>query len=331
MTFRRKHLFPLLAIAAFLGSASSWAQEPEAQIRVDVELVNLFVTVRDGRGQPVNDLTKNDFRIREDGRAQRIEYFARDTSLPLTLGLLLDTSGSQRNLLYAEQAAATQFLERTLREGDEAMVVTFDVNVALPDGFTSDRAALERAIHRARINMPDTSRGDGERSPGGTTLYDAIYRACRERLAQRAGRKALVIITDAEDTGSRATLEEALDAAQRTDTILHIILITQRSGFGFGKQNERVARKLAEQTGGRVIEAAYAPEIDAAFQQIAEELRSQYILGYTSTNRARDGKWRKLRVETERRGLRVLTRPGYFAAVRQERTHANRSVSVAGR
>lgn len=316
MTLRGKHLFPFLAIAAFLGSASSWAQEPEAQIRVDVELVNLFVTVRDGRGQPVNDLTKNDFRIREDGRAQRIEYFARDISLPLTLGLLLDTSGSQRNLLHAEQVAAARFLERTLREGDEAMVVTFDVNVALPDGFTSDRAALERAIHRARINMPDTSRGDGERSPGGTTLYDAIYRACRERLAQRAGRKALVIITDAEDTGSRATLEEALDAAQRTDTILHIILITQRSGFGFGKQNERVARKLAEQTGGRVIEAAYAPEIDAAFQQIAEELRSQYILGYTPTNRARDGKWRKLRVETERRGLRVLTRPGYFAAER---------------
>ncbi|MGH9860834.1 MAG: VWA domain-containing protein [Candidatus Acidiferrales bacterium] len=316
MTLRPKQRFTFLVVAALLGSPWSSPREPEAQIRVDVELVNLFVTVRDRHGQPVNDLTKADFRVRENGREQKIEYFARDTSLPLSLGLLLDTSGSQRNLLHAEQAAATGFLERTLREGDEAMLATFDLNVALPDGFTGDRAALERAIHRARIHMPESSPGDGKRPPGGTALYDAIYRACRERLANRGGRKALVIITDAEDTGSRATLEEALEAAQRTDTILHIILITQRSGFGFGKQNQRVARKLAEQTGGRVVTAGYAPEIDAAFDQIAEELRSQYILGYTPINRAGDGKWRKLRVETERRGLRVLTRPGYFAAVR---------------
>jgi VWFA-related protein len=304
---------PLIAVLCVaLASGDSLAQEP-AQIRVNVELVNLFVTVRDRQGQPVPDLTHKDFRVFEDGRQQKVEYFTRDSSLPLTLALLLDTSGSQRNLLAAEQDAALRFFDRTLRSGDEAMVVTFDLDVSLPGSFSSDRAALERAVRRARIRMPEEAKREPGAPPGGTVLFDAIARTCRERLAQRGGRKALVIITDAEDTGSRASFAEALDTAQRHDAILHIVLITQRAGFGFGRQNEQIARKLAGETGGRVVTAAYASDLDPAFDQIAEELRSQYILGYTPTNRARDGRWRKLRVETTRRGARPLTRNGYYA------------------
>lgn len=296
-----------------LGSFAARAQQPEAQIRVAVELVTLFVTVRDRQGQPVRDLARDDFRVFEDGRAQQLEYFARDTSLPLSIALLLDTSGSQRNLLAAEQEAALRLLESTLRAGDEAMVVTFDLEVSLPSAFTGDRAELERAVRRARIRMPEEARREPGTSPGGTVLYDAIARTCRERLAQRGGRKVILIITDAEDTGSRLSRDEALRIAQQHDVILHFVLLTQRAGFGFGKQNEAAARKLAGETGGRVVTAAYAADLGPAFAQIAEELRSQYILGYTPANRARDGQWRKLRVETTRRGARALTRSGYYA------------------
>ncbi len=305
----------IVVLCVVLSSGGSLAQEP-AQIRVSVELVNLFVTVRDRQGQPVPDLTHKNFRVFEDGRLQKLEYFTRDTSLPLSIALLLDTSGSQRNLLAAEQDAALRFFDRTLRSGDEAMVVTFDLDVSLPDSFTSDRAVLERAVRRARIRMPAEAKRKPGTEPGGTVLFDAIARTCREQLAQRGGRKALVIITDAEDTGSRASFAEALDAAQHHDAILHIVLITQRAGFGFGKQNEQIARKLAGETGGRVVKAAYAADLGRAFDQIAEELRSQYILGYTPTNRARDGRWRKLRVQTTRRGARALSRNGYYAPSR---------------
>jgi VWFA-related protein len=306
----------ILVLCVALGGASSLQQEPEAQIRVNVELVNLFVTVRDRQGQPVPDLTHRDFRVFENGHQQKLEYFTRDTSLPLSIALLLDTSGSQRNLLAAEQEAALRFLERTLRPGDEAMVVTFDLDVSLPDSFSSDPATLERAVRRARIRMPEEAKREPGTPPGGTVLYDAIARTCRERLAQRGGRKALVIITDAEDTGSRLSRDEALQIAQQHDAILHFVLITQRSGFGFGKENEATARKLAGDTGGRVVTAAYAADLGPAFDLIGEELRSQYILGYTPTNRARDGQWRKLRVETTRRGTRALTRTGYYAPAR---------------
>ncbi len=289
------------------------AQEQEHLIRREVELVNLFVTVRDKPGRFAPDLARADFRVFEDAREQKLEYFARESSLPLALGILLDTSGSQRNLLPAEQDAALRFLARVLRPQDEALVASFDVEPELLSDLTPNRARLERAIRRARIRLPEGSGPARQHPPVGTTLYDAIYLACKDRLAQRAGRKALVILTDAEDAGSKVTLERALEMAQRSDTILHILLITQRSGFGFGKKNEKVAERLARETGGRVVTAAYAADLDAAFDQIEEELRSQYILGYTPDNRARDGRWRKLRVEVRGRGLRAFTRTGYYA------------------
>jgi VWFA-related protein len=302
---------PLLLIASL--PVCTTCQEREALIRKEVELVNLFVSVRDQQGRFVPRLTQADFRVFEDGREQEVAYFARESSLPLSLGILLDTSGSQRNLLPAEQEAALRFLAGVLDAQDEALVASFDTEPELLSDITADRAQLERAIRRARIRLPDPASARPHAPPGGTALYDAIYLACQDRLAQRAGRKALVILTDAEDAGSKVTLERALEAAQRADVIVHVILITQRSGFGFGKKNERIAERLAKETGGRVLQAAYATDFDAAFAQIAGELRSQYILGYAPAARARDGRWRKVRIEVRSRGLRAFTRTGYYA------------------
>ena len=293
------------------------AQQPQQPIRVQVQLVNLFATVRDNHKRIIADLKQDDFRISEDGQEQKIAFFSRETSLPITLGLLIDTSGSQEFLLGPEQEAATRFLARVLRPTDLAMVINFDVDVDLLSDFTADRGQLDRAIHRARINAPGP-RGPvqgplPQRTPKGTSLYDAIYLACREKLASEAGRKALVILTDAEDVGSKVKLEEALEAAQRTDTVIHILLIADpRQYFGF-YHGDSVARKLAEETGGRSISVRNEKHLEEAFDQISEELRSQYTLGYYPANPARDGRFRKVKTETTSKDLRVLARKGYYA------------------
>jgi len=298
------------------GDTPTATQNPQQPIRVQVELVNLFATVRDKKKHLVTDLTKDDFRIFEDGQEQKIAFFSRETALPITLGLLIDTSGSQERLLGAEQEAASRFLERVLRKSDLAMVISFDLDVDLLADFTADRAELERAIQRTRINAPRTPvvvQGPlPQRAPKGTDFYDAIYLACREKLAGEAGRKALVILTDAEDIGSKVKLEDALEAAQRTDTIIHILLVADPRQY-FSYRGGGVAKKLAEETGGRSIEVRSEKKLEEAFDQISEELRSQYTLGYYPTNPARDGRFRKIKIETTRNDLQVLARKGYYA------------------
>lgn len=289
-------------------------QEPQQPIRVQVQLVNLFVTARDKKKRLIPDLTRDEFRISEDGQEQKIAFFARETSLPITLGLLIDTSGSEARMLPVEQDAASRFLQRVLRKSDLAMVISFDVDVDLLADFTADPAQLEQAIRRARINAPSTPvtvQGPfPQRGPKGTNFYDAVYLACREKLASEAGRKALVILTDAQDNGSKVRLEEALETAQRTDTVIHILLVYDPA-FG---ANEGVAKKLAEETGGRMIAVHGEKKLEEAFDLISEELRSQYTLGYYPTNTARDGKFRKIKTETTRKDVQVLARKGYYAA-----------------
>ncbi len=332
MRIPRRGLFLLLTVIAgsllaqtFSGQAApaggqakppAAVQEPQQPIRVQVELVNLFATVRDSHKRIVANLTKDDFRISEDGQQQKMAFFSRETALPITLGLLIDTSGSQEFLLGAEQQAATRFLERVLRPSDLAMVINFDLDVDLLSDFTSDRAQLERAVLRARINAPSPPpmvQGPlPQRTPKGTCLYDAIYLASREKLASEAGRKALVILTDAEDFGSKVKLEEALESAQRTDTVVHILLIADPRQY-FGYHGDSVAKKLAEETGGRVIQVRSEKKLEEAFDEISEELRSQYTLGYYPTNSAHDGHFRKVKIETTQKDLHVLARKGYYA------------------
>ena len=295
------------------------AQEPKAPgqaptIKAEVNLVNLFATVRDKNKRIVTDLKQDDFKVTEDGHEEKIAFFSKEMALPITLGLLLDTSGSEQNMLGAIQDAGARFLHRVLRKGDEAMIISFDTDVDLLADFTDDRSILDRAINKARINSPAGGYIAGNPGPVGgnvvgTALYDAIYLACGDKLNGEAGRKAIVIVTDAQDEGSKVRLEEAIEAAQRTDTVIHLLLVADPRFGG----NAGVARRLTEETGGRLIIVNSEKKLEEAFDQISEELRSQYTLGYYPTNTAKDGKFRKIRVDANNHDYKVLARRGYYA------------------
>src|SRR5437879_3746494 len=304
-------------VAASL-SIPATSQEPAAQappvIKSQVNLVNIFATVRDKKKHIMPSLKMEDFKIFEDDQEQKVAFFSNERALPITLGLLIDTSGSEENRLPAEQEAATSFLNQVLRKGDEAMVISFGADVDLLSDFTDDRARLDRAIRSTRINAPTvTMTNPGPLPPEsrtrglvGTAFCGAIWVACGEKLATEAGRKAMVIITDADDQGSKVRLEEAIEAAERTNAAVHILLVHD-PGYGWRPD---VAHKIADQTGGRVIEVSSQKHLQEAFDQISEELRTEYTLGYYPTNASRDGTFRKITVETTERELKVPTRKG---------------------
>src|SRR3974390_3094914 len=290
------------------------AQEPKAPaqapaIKAEVNLVNLFATVRDKNKRIVTDLKQDDFKVTEDGHEEKISFFSKEMAMPITLGLLLDTSGSEQNMLGAIQDAGSRFLRRVMRKGDESMVISFDTDVDLLADFTDDKSILDRAIRKARINSPSGGYIAGNPGPigsgniTGTALYDAIYLACGDKLNGEAGRKAIVIVTDAQDEGSKVKLEEAIEAAQRTDTVIHVLLVADPRYGG----NGGVARRLADDTGGRVIYVSSEKKLEEAFDQISEELRSQYTLGYYPSNTSKDGKFRKIKVDVTNHDFKVLT------------------------
>jgi VWFA-related protein len=305
---------PLAAAVAASLAMPATPQEPSQgpTLRSTVNLVNLFATARDKNKRIVGDLKQEDFKVFEDNQEQKIAFFSKEVTLPITLGLLIDTSGSEQNRLGAEQEAASRFLERVMRKGDEAMVMSFDLDVDLLADFTDDRAQIDRAINKARIGAVSggvVTPGTIPSNTGGTHFYDAVFLACNDKLVTEAGRKALVIITDAQDEGSRLRLEEAIESAQRTDTVVHVLLVHD-PGYSWRPD---VAKKLSDETGGRTIEVSTEKKLNEAFDQISEELRSQYTLGYYPTNTAKDGRFRKVRVETANKDYRLLTRKGYYA------------------
>ncbi len=305
------------------GNASAQqGQQSKGQqpLKVQVNLVNVFATVRDKHKGIVSDLKQDDFKILEDGQEQKVAYFSKDVDLPITLGLLIDTSGSMDRVLPAEQEAATRFLREVMRPKDLTMVMNFDLDANLIADFTEDLSILERAIRSTVMNAPPI--GSGGTAPtipssnGGTVLYDAIYLACHDELATQAGRKAVIVLTDAVDTGSRLRMQEAIEAAQRADAVIHVLLITDPGFYGFGSMGNpgpSVAHKMAEDTGGRVIDVHNQKSIEKAFDEISEELRSQYVLGYYPTNTKRDGSFRKIQVEVKQPDTKVLARRGYYA------------------
>jgi len=306
------------AMSARAQDAAGQDSAPPQQagtIRSQVSLVNVFATVRDKNKKIMADLKQEDFKISEDGQDQKIAFFTKESTLPITLAMLLDTSGSEQFMIGGIQEAGSRFLERVLRKGDEAMVMSFDTDADLLSDFTDDRAILDRAVHRARVNTPGGGMIAGNPGPignqntPGTVLYDAIYLACGEKLNTEAGRKAIVIVTDAQDEGSRVKIEEAIESAQRTDTVIHILLVADPH-YG---ANVGAAKRLTEETGGRVISVSSEKKLAQAFDEISEELRSQYMLGYYPTNSARDGKFRKIKVETTDHDYKVLARKGYYA------------------
>jgi VWFA-related protein len=307
------------ALVVWTLALPAWPQPTAGQeqtIKTQVALVNLFVTVRDKNKKIITDLKQEDFKVAEDNQDQKIAFFSKEVALPITLGLLLDTSASEQFMLGAIQEAGSSFLSRVLHKGDEALVMSFDSDVDLLSDFTDDRAQLDRAVHRARINSPDAGSIGGNPGPigsrqiVGTALYDAIFLACSEKLDTEAGRKAIVIVTDADDHGSKVRIEEAIEAAQRTNTVIHIILVADSR---FGGANTSAAKKLSEETGGRTLSANSEKKLMQAFDEISEELRTQYTIGYYPTNAERDGKFRKIKVDTANHDQKVLARKGYYA------------------
>jgi VWFA-related protein len=295
-------------------------------LKVNVNVVNLFFNVKDKHGALIPNLTKNDFEVFEDGKPQTIKYFSAESNQPLTLGLLIDSSASQTRVLEDEKVAGAQFLREVLRKDDLAFVISFDVNVDLLQDFTNSVADLRHAMDRAKINSGGTGGGlpglgggpfPTSNNPKGTLLYDAVYLAANEKLSHEVGRKAMILLTDGEDQGSMMRIGEAVEAAQRSDAIIYVIMIADRwfyGGFGGGYNGDRYMKKMAEETGGRVIDAGNKPEkLKAAFDQIANELRSQYNIGYTPTNSARDGSFRKVEIKTKQKDLKIQARQGYYA------------------
>jgi VWFA-related protein len=314
--------FVLLAFVA-APAANGQQNPPPAQstttLKISTEVVNVLAIVKDKHGTLIPNLTKNDFSLEEDGKPQDIRYFSRETDTPLTMGILIDTSGSEERMLPLEQEQADAFINQVLRPKDLAFVLHFDLYVELLQDFTSDRARLVRAIDSTRINaggsgaLPGTFPGV---SVGGTHLYDAVYLAAHDMLRNEIGRKVIILLTDGEDQGSKETLDAALQSAQKSDVIIYSIATIDRSfyrGAGMGFGGEGVLEKLSNQTGGRMIRASRQKDLAEAFQEIAEELRTQYLLGYTPTNTQRDGSFRKIRVQVRDNHYKVQARRGYYA------------------
>ncbi len=347
MRHRWKVIVLLLLLAAL--ESAGWAQlapspdappvstapvvpmpEPAPALKMNVNLVEVFFTVRDRDGRLVPHLTRDDCTVSEDHVPQTLTSFADETDLPLTLGILLDTSGSQSRVLALEQQAGSQFVQSVLRPRDEAFLLSFDVNVNLLQDLTGDPHLLAQALSQAAINtaggngaggMPGAGGGTVPTvgAPKGTLLYDAIDQAIKDKLSQETGRKAILLLTDGQDEGSLTKIGAAIAAAQRANVALYAILIADRSFYGSPDYSGYAAlKKMTGETGGRLIDVGKnRKKLQAAFQQIEDELRSQYAASYTPKNTRMDGSFRKLSVACRGDGLKVEARGGYFAVAAQ--------------
>jgi VWFA-related protein len=306
-------------------------EESTETLKVNVEVVQLFFNVKDKHGALIPNLTKDNFDVAEDGKAQTIKYFKAETDLPLTLGILIDTSGSQQRVLGMEQEVGASFLENILRPKDEAFVISFDIDINLLQDFTNSISKLRRALNDTRINTGGVSCSGGpigpqgpipcsSTGPRGTALYDAVYLASHDELSHEVGRKAMVLLTDGQDEGSRLKIKDAIEAAQKADVICYVLLIADRGFYGFGGMGysgDSEMRKLTQETGGRVIEVGNKIEkLRKAFDDIAAELRSQYNIGYTPTNTVRDGSFRKVEIKSKQSDYKIQARSGYYAVAR---------------
>ena len=308
----------LFFTCVMLAAAQDVPQTTGPVLKVTTEAVNVYAVVRDKHGRLIPDLTKNDFEIKEDNIPQKITYFTRETDTPLTLAIMIDTSPSQERVLDTEQREAKNFLRQVLRPKDLVCVIHFDLEVELLQDFTAEQRLLDTAIDETVIN------GGGHgvlpsplptRSIGGTHLYDSIYLAANELMSHEVGRKVLILLTDGEDQGSRETLNQALEAAQKSDCIIYAVDIVDRQFYGLGGMGfhgDSVLHKLCEQTGGDVIKVKKIRNTAAAFQRIAQELRTQYLLGYTPSNPRKDPGFPNLFHRVTHGNDKVQTRAGYY-------------------
>ncbi|HLK53133.1 MAG TPA: VWA domain-containing protein [Candidatus Angelobacter sp.] len=284
--------------------------------RKNVNLVNVVFTVKDKHGLLIPNLEKDHFQVLEDGKPQTIKYFSALTDQPLTIGLLIDSSYSMHRTLPEEKVVAGGFLQKVLTDKDLAFVISFDISVDLLQDLTNSMHLLREGLEKARINT-NTAGMSPMGGPGpvptaggmnkGTLLFDAAFLASDDVLSHQSGRKAMIILTDGDDQGSKLRLKDAIEAAQRADVIAYVLLITDPGQFS----NYGDMAKLSEQTGGRIISVNRTDKIDKAFAEIAAELRSQYTLAFTSTNTVNDGKFRRLEVKSTD-GYKIQARKGYY-------------------
>ena len=336
----------------------------DATFSTDVKVVNVLATVRDKQGKIVSSLTKDDFTVTEEGRQVVIQFFSRETNLPLTLGLLVDTSLSQRDVLAEERAASQRFVEKVLREDrDQTFLIHFDHETELLQDLTSSKSKLNKALDQVELPRdarPQLNRRNGPGDPGGnsgpypggggyprggrggrgrlgmagTTMYDAIFLASDELMRKRQGRKALILLTDGVDSGSKTRLPEAIESAQRADTLVYSILFAGKEdaapfarggmggrrgrggGFPRGGQSERpdgkrVLEQISRETGGGFFEVSKKLTLDQIYERIEEELRNQYSLGFTPEKSANTG-FRHLTVAVKPKGMTVQATEGYY-------------------
>jgi len=338
------------------------SQQQGPTISVNVKLVTMFATVRDKHGALIRNLTKDDFVLAQDGYVQTISYFAPDSDLPLTLGLLVDTSMSQRRVLDQERDASHAFLDHLLREDkDKAFVIHFDREVELLQDLTSSRQKLEASLDqlgRPQFSQtggggssgsdPDSGSGGGGgrgsrgHGGGGTLLYDAVYLASDELMKKQQGRKAIIILSDGVDHGSKETLRDAIETAERSDTLVYSILFADKdehgNGGGYGgghmggggmggggmggghrrypqetrPDGKKILQQLAKETGGRFFEVTKKETIDQIYAEIDEELRNQYALGYTPDKTDAAVGYHKIQLTTKQKDATVQTREGFY-------------------
>ena len=367
-------IFPLLCVLLLApaldsqnSSATPPATPPAAQnsppttLSVDVKVVTLPVTVRDKHGKIVTNLTKDDFVLEEDGKPQSIRYFNQETNLPLTVGLLVDTSMSERDNLDKERAASRTFLDQMITTPkDRAFVIHFDREVELLQDLTGDHAKLEKAVGEidttsAVQNTPSSDQDSGApraRRGAGTLLYDAIFLACDEVMKKQTGRKAIVVLTDGEDRGSQETLNSAIESAQRSETVVYTIYYGGHEDHDNGFQNggrggggypgggypgsrypgggypgggryprpqqenrpdgKKILQRISQETGGRFFQVSKKDTVDDVYASIAEELRTQFMLGYTPPKDQSSG-YHSIHLTTKNKDQMVQTRAGYFS------------------
>jgi VWFA-related protein len=338
---RRDILRAALAISPALSPAGrllAW-QDSEAppKYSTDVNVVNVLATVRDREGRIVSNLTKDDFIIEEDGRPQVIKYFAQQTDQPLIMGLMVDTSGSERRNIESERRASYKFFDQVLREDkDKAFLIHFDWQVELLQDLTSSRKKLDSGLDGLSASPPPSGQNQGGggrgRGGGGTLLYDAVYLAGDEVMRKEQGRKAVVLFSDGDDNGSRTSLASSIEAAQRSDTLVYSVRFSDASAFGPGfggggrrrgggfpgrgqggarENGKQVLQRISQETGGEYFETGGGSTLDKIYARIQDELRNQYSLGYTSDQNGAG--YRMIRVTAKGKNLTVQARQGYYA------------------
>jgi VWFA-related protein len=300
------------AFVAGLLAASGHLLGQDATFKTEVKVVDVLASVRAKNGALITDLSQQDFTILENGRPQTIRYFAKQSDLPLTIGLMVDTSMSQARVMEAERSASFRFLDAMLREDkDQVFLMQFDMSVMLRQELTSSRRKLNEVLPfidtptRADLSMP---------ASGGTLLFDAILKASTEIMTTRQGRKALIVLSDGGENGSDSTLQAAIDATLKADTLIYAIFYYDpRFYFGGDGYGRRVMQRLAKETGGGFYEVSKKLNIDQVYAIIEEELRSQYNLGYVSDVPVRISEFRKIQTIVDRKGLTVQARDRYWA------------------